>query len=443
MSHELFDYQRKALADIRATGQRRVLLVMPTGAGKTRTLQAACEPFVRKQLPVLWVAHRKELLSQAAVPGVTMVTPGAALQYAGDAPRLVVLDEAHHYVSDEWVEVPRRWPDALILGATATPERGDGRGLDPVFDRIVVGPTVGELVKRGRLVPARTFTANFRLKAGQLAMAPWEAYWKYAAGRRTIVFCRDLDHAKETADGFAQAGILAHHVSGDDPLRAEKLEAHKRGEFQVLCNVHLLTEGYDDPAVECVILARRFTTAGAYIQAVGRGRRADGRKVDCVVIDLTGSVHEFGDLEAPREYSLTGRGIKLKADRERFCPLCGMVWSEDWVACGRCNYVQEDNGVETRIVGKDLQPYAAKRKESRKDVVYTIARWIATARDRGYASGWTYIMARKVYGVTPPADVMADAWELSERMQGKKKPEPRVPVMVEAPHERDRDPRSD
>jgi superfamily II DNA or RNA helicase len=396
----LRDYQSTAVDNLErviAEGSRAPLLVAPTGAGKTFML---CELVKRRDCRVAWFAHRRELVSQAVaslarhgiVAGDGVRSPGAPVQVmtvqsalaSGSAPDadLVVLDEAHHYAADDWGRLPAAYPIAPIVGATATPERGDGRPLSGLFDRIVVAATPKQLAERGVLTPCDVIGPHKPLKPGQVARAPADAYGEFARGRKAVVFAPRLDAAERFASEFAGKGIRTAVVHGAlaRQKRDAALSAFASGHVRVLVNVYVLTEGWDCPDVECVILARRFNTPGQYIQAVGRGIRAAPGKERCLLLDLTGSAHIHGHPLADRDYSLDGAPITLSGQSGAvYCPVCGAIVAGRCERCGR-----EPEPKDVIVTNDPLQKFAHLQVDSESRRAERLARWISEAVGRGH-----------------------------------------------------------
>jgi superfamily II DNA or RNA helicase len=241
---------------------------------------------------------------------------------------LVVWDEVHHIKARTFLEIDRFYASAFKLGLTATPERGDGSPLGDVLDSIVAGATVSELVTLGHLVPARVYAPPQILDSRTLAMSPIDAYRRYTAGKRTIVFATTVEHAEKIAAEFREQGIHAEHVSGSMSDRPRIIERYTAGEFSVLVNVALLIEGWDDPTTEAAIAARRFTHAGGWLQMCGRTLRPASGKTIATIVDTCGSALVHGTPDLERTYSLEGKAIRAN-DREplRQCPGCGGVFS--------------------------------------------------------------------------------------------------------------------
>lgn len=431
-------YQIRTIEQVRAArrqGSRAVCVVMPTGAGKTRTMGEIARSAVSKSRRVLWLAHRAELVDQAAAALSALgLQVGCVSASATAAPQpfapvqvatiqtllarklfpvadVIVADEAHHYVADTFGAFVRCYPEATILGPTATPERSDGIGLGSMFTRIVVGVRVRELVDGGWLVPAELVAPARKLRAGEVAQRPVDAYRQHAAGKRAICFSPLVSIAQEHCQQFLDAGIEARIVTGETPW-AERREAFadlRAGTIKVLCNVYVATEGFDVPEIECVILARGFGADGTYIQCVGRALRPAPGKDRAIVLDLTGTSHVHGHPEDDRLYSLEGRGMRLGDDEEvnqSYCRVCGapIVPGEPCPECGT-----GPREVEQRVTGEALVKYARKREETVDQRIQTLKRWREAGREKGYKPGWALAKYRAVYGAWPPAAVQEAA----------------------------------
>lgn len=349
---QLRPYQTRTIADARqfiADGAKSVCIVAPTGAGKTVMGATIGLSAANRNRRVLWLAHRAELLQQAhdalARIGVEsgIIAPWAAptshpvqvasvqtLLARGSLPRadVVIPDECHHHVSPQWVQLIRQYQSAgaTIVGLTATPERSDGVGLCEIYQRIVVSAQVSELIALGHLVPCRAYGPSSRTKS--LAEHPLVAYRRYADGRPAVAFCASVHAARDLAAEFRGAGIRAAYVDGDLdwPTREQHVADFRAGKLDILTNMHVLTEGFDAPRVSCIILARGFSSPGAYIQATGRGMRPCESKRDLVIVDLLGCAREHGLPSEDRQYSLEGAGIRSAENPETIsqCLACGM-----------------------------------------------------------------------------------------------------------------------
>lgn len=358
----LRDYQTQAIEHLRALygqGKKSPCLIMPTGAGKTPTAAAIIKAALGKGKRVGVLAGRLELLGQAVnklkeagVDDVRLIQAEndtgasspvfvasaqtfASKRWAGALPDadLLVVDECQHLKARTWLDIAGHYP--VRLGLTATPERGDGSPLGDVLDSLVVGATVKQLTDLGHLVRCRVYAPSTILDTRTLAQEPVNAYLSKCAGSKCVVFAGTVEHAARIAESFRARGIPCEHVAGSMRNRPDVIARFVAGEFRVLVNVALLIEGFDDPAIESTIFARRFTHAGSYLQAIGRILRPSPGKAIATVVDLCGSALVHGTPDLERTYSLEGKAIS-RADRIaiRQCPACGGVFA----AADRCAY---------------------------------------------------------------------------------------------------------
>jgi DNA repair protein RadD len=367
---KLRDYQQDAVANTRAqyeAGRRAPCLVMPTGAGKTPVAAEIIRLALAKGNRVLFAANRIELLNQAvrklADAGITdvrviqadndnqstspvtvvSIPTLATKRWQGQLPLadLVVLDEVHHLRAEKtWLPIANNYASSRLLGLTATPARGDNLGLGiecgGVLDSLVVAVTVKELTARGFLVPCKVYAPPRIMASRELAMSPVAAYMQRTPGQKAIVFCSTVEAARAAADEFVMRGIRARWVCGESDDRQEVIEQFARRDFDVLVNVSILVEGFDDPGIEAAILAKRFTHVGPYLQAIGRILRPFPGKQQATVVDLCGSALVHGTPDIDREYTLGGKGINRARQPIRQCQGCAAVFTQagDCPFCG-------------------------------------------------------------------------------------------------------------
>lgn len=405
----LRDYQEAAVQAVRrayADGGRSICLVSPTGSGKTRMgVEFATRHLARGGTGVLWLAHRVELVQQAAErlqkEGIERVgviaagvapDPGALVQVAstqtllarGALPSasLVVLDEAHHYVAAQWGDLAKQYAGVTRLGLTATPERGDGKPLGDLFDRLVVGATAKNLTEWGFLVPCR-IEAPARYNPKRLHEDPVEAYLRCSPNGLALAFTRTVKGATQMRSSFEAAGIAAGVVCATTKpdVRAGLLARFAAGDIRVLVNVGVLTEGTDIPSVDTIILARGVGSAGLYIQIVGRGLRTFPGKTHMTLLDLVGASKKHGPPAAERAFSLEGRAITWQKPKAR--------WKrpEEPGAAPKC-------GVSSKLLASQPPERAEAMKRCMLDLT-------ALAASRGYKRGWAAFQFKDRFGVMP------------------------------------------
>ena len=334
---ELRPYQKEAKESIFEEwdkGVLKTLLVLPTGCGKTVVFAKVAEDCVRRGDRVLILAHRGELLEQAAdkiakVTGLGCATEKAEQscrgswfritvgsvqtlmrekrlgQFQADYFNTIIIDEAHHCISDSYQKILQHFGSAHVLGVTATPDRGDMQNLGQVFDSLAYEYTLPKAIKEGYLSPIKALTIPLQLdlsgvsmqsgdfKAGDIATAldPYlyqiaDEMEKYCKDRKTVVFLPLVKTSQKFKDILNEKGFRAAEVNGESRDRAEVLEAFDRGDYNVLCNSMLLTEGWDCPSVDCVIVLRPTKVRSLYSQMVGRGTRLCEGKDHLLLLDF-------------------------------------------------------------------------------------------------------------------------------------------------------------
>ena len=441
----LRDYQTSAIDACRremAQNRRRVCLVLPTGAGKTRTAASVVQSALRKRTPVLWLAHRSELVEQACQTlegfgiqvGVVAASSGrrpmpdvpcqvASIQtlVAREAHRpragLIVWDECHHAseAAECWSSLLDSYPNVPLLGLTATPERGDGAGLAPLFNGLVVGATVRELTMAGHLVPCAVVRPDRMLQPGEIGEDPVDAYLRHGERRQAILFARSVEEALGYAAALNAREVRAECVTAVTPRadREAALELYRRGTVRVLTNVYVLTEGTDLPAASVCMLARGAGSAGIYLQMVGRVLRPAPGKTEALLWDGRGVSHLHGYPEDERLYSLDGRGIRLVAAPA--CKVCSAPLPSGY-PCEKCGYQPtQAEAAETTIVGCSMERvdpavrFSAFRQQNDGERWQKLLFWIRKAEELGHKPTSVRFKWRHVYGEDLPAAQLARA----------------------------------
>ena len=425
----------------RGRGHRRVALVLPTGSGKTRTAAAIVAGALAKGTRVLWLAHRAELVEQAcrtlegfgircgavAAASSRRPDPDAPCQVASiqtllarethrPPAQLLVWDEVHHCSEAAacWSGLLDAYNGVPIVGLTATPERGDGAGLAPLFDGLVAGATVRQLTADGHLVPCEVIRPRHLLQPGQIAQGPLEAYRAHGLdsagrGRPAILFARTVEEATTYAAAFTAGGFRAEAITALTPqgVRDQALEAFRRGLVRVLCNVYVLTEGTDLPSAEVCVLARGAGTAGIFLQMVGRVLRPAPGKASALLLDLRGITYVHGMPEDERIYSLEGRGISRA--QEAHCIVCSALL-EGGYPCGACGYAPtQAETAETVVTGEPLVKFARKIAEGPVQRWETLLRWVDQCVARGWKLGSVRHKWRAVYSEDLPFETLMKA----------------------------------
>ncbi|MCQ4935009.1 DEAD/DEAH box helicase [Anaerotignum propionicum] len=334
---ELRPYQQEAKDAIFSAwdnGVQKTLLVLPTGCGKTIVFAKVAEECVRKGDRVLIMAHRGELLNQAADKIAKATGLGCATEKAEEtclgswfriavgsvqslqrpkrlekfAPEYfdtIIIDEAHHSLSDGYQRVLEHFTDARVLGVTATPDRGDMKNLGQVFESLAYEYTLPKAIKGGFLSPIKALTIPLKLdltgvgtqsgdyKVGDIgtALDPYlyqiaDEMSKYCMDRKTVVFLPLIRTSQKFRDILNEKGFCAAEVNGDSTDREQVLADFENNKYNVLCNSMLLTEGWDCPSVDCIVVLRPTKVRSLYSQMVGRGTRLCEGKDHLLLLDF-------------------------------------------------------------------------------------------------------------------------------------------------------------
>lgn len=461
------EYQNAAVEDSRrcfASGDKRILLVAPTGAGKTVIAAMFSKLAVEKGNRVLFLAHRRELVKQCedklisfgVEPGIIMAGEFLQMDYevqvasidtlrarAMSTDRMplphadvVIIDEAHRSLAPTYLQLMDEYPHAAIIGLTATPVRGDGKGLGAVYDSMVQCPSVGELTEMGFLVPARYFAPTIpdltgvkivrgdydsrQLEAAMDKREPVgdviENWARICPDRPTIVFASGVKHSIHLCEEFQKAGIRAAHVDGSMTTveRDGIIRGLLNGTYQVVTNCMVLTEGFDMPDLSCCVLARPTKNIGLYLQMAGRVLRPAPGKTDTIIIDHSGNVYEHGFVADDHGWQLDETmPMKPKEERDRprkevkqiTCVKCAHIYSGQR-ACPSCGHVPKMRGeaLETRhaVLGELEERKTAKKKVyTREEKQRWYSMLLGHAETKGKSTGWVAHTYKSKFGVWP------------------------------------------
>src|SRR5690625_1314664 len=325
---------RKAIQDEWKSGVKNTLLVLPTGTGKTIVFSKVIEDRVKLGERVLVLAHRAELLDQAAdkleqATGLKTATEKAeqtALnswyrvvvgsvqtlmrekrlnQFDNDFFDCIIIDEAHRTLADSYLRILDHFSEANVLGVTATPDRGDMKNLGSVYESLAYEYSLPQAIKEGYLSPIKALTIPLELDISQVgksvgdfavgqlgsALDPYlesiaEEMWKVASDRKIVVFLPLVSTSQKFVEILNQKGFNAAEVNGESKDREKILEDFENDKYNVLCNSMLLTEGWDCPSVDCVVVLRPTRVRSLYSQMVGRGTRLHPGKDELLLLDF-------------------------------------------------------------------------------------------------------------------------------------------------------------
>jgi DNA repair protein RadD len=388
----LWPHQEKAVVDIETAwrnGYRSVCYQLGTGGGKSRILRQIINNHYAAKKTIYLIAHRKNLVDQlsdeireaginhgiiaAGKPYIRYRVQVASLQTLvrrKGLPEsdLIVIDEFHHARSKSYLSIIERWPDALVLGVTATPERLDGKPLSEVADHLITGPDMRTLIDQGFLSdyeyyapqiinpPKHMTGGEYRLDEVASLMdnkkiigSAVDHYKKYADGLPAIVSCASIAHAEHVAEGFSNSGYraMAVHSKIDQKLIKGALNGLKNGSMQVITQCELLGEGIDIPGATVLIGLRHTASLTIFLQHIGRVLRKCEGKDKAIILDHVGNYLRHGMPDDPRQWSLDKIRMKDSGTLEykrcpkcirpvvrsaRTCPSCGFQWAAERVS---------------------------------------------------------------------------------------------------------------
>ena len=463
-------YQRDIIADYHETvaaGQTRIILVAPTGAGKTVIAADIIKAAIASWRRILVVSHRREIVAQTSEKLTGLGISHGIIQ-AGFSPRplepvqvasiqtlharairtdrmdlpiahLLVIDECHHAPASTYQATIDAYPaDTILLGLTATPCRGDGRGLGSIFQVIIETPQVAELIKLGYLVKTKVFApvlspdlTGVRVQAGDYVEGQLAArmdvpkliggiveHWlKFSERRRTVCFAVNVAHSVHLRDEFVRAGVRAEHIDGGTPKpeRDAALARLASGEIELITNCQVLSEGFDCPPISCCILARPTRKMGLYRQMIGRVLRPAEGKYDSIVLDHSGAVYRHGFVEDPVEWTLdedryagnaahaarcnNGAGPRLLE-----CTQCSAIRVAG-EACPNCGYLPQRPPRPVTVGAGELGLVQDGRAQPSAYSPAERAQWhgmlTAIAAQRGYKPGWAAVNYKEKFHVWP------------------------------------------
>ena len=431
---ELRPYQQELFDKVSSSfnsGNRRVLMVAPCGAGKTiimaymAMMAAKAGRYVWVILPRVEIKEQTiETFKRCEIPldniyiGLTITTANKIAKLR--KPDLILYDECHISVASTYWKISNTFPEAWIVGATASPIRTDDKPLGDLYQDIVEGVTVRWLIDNKFLAPYEYYSvtvADVLSEDGSELMKPTvygdviENWQRLAGDKQTVIYCASVKHSMITAEKFQQAGIKAEHFDGSTPAAERKrlVDRFKAGEIKVLCNCDLISMGFDMPDIGCVVLLRPTESTALYIQQSGRALRYKPGKV-AVIIDMVGNYQKFQLPDEPYEWSLESSPKKRKLiDEEgnfsvRTCGNCFMVFKTAPVCpfCGteyalKPRELKAHEDIELkRITAEEAEKAEQERKRKRMEVgrARTLPELLAIAKERGYSPQWAYMMLR-------------------------------------------------
>lgn len=440
----LRDYQENVINQVKAAyrkGCKAPCIVLPCGGGKSVIVADIAKRTTDKGNRVLFIVHRKELCDQIRrtfsnwgvnmnLCMVGMVQTVCRRVNKMPAPALIITDENHHSKAGSYMKIYEAFPKARRVGVTATPVRLDGSGLKDVNDTLIVGVSAKWLINHNFLAPydyyapsvvdltdVKTVRGEFDFKSVEKVMIEKavfgnviENYRKLADGKQAVCYCTTIKHSLAMEQAFNDAGIDARHIDGNTP-KAERdkiIEMFRSGQIDILCNVDLISEGFDVPDCECVMLLRPTKSLTLYIQQSMRCMRYKPNK-RAVIIDHVGNYVRFGLPDADRQWSLEGKKKKSKdrtVDKEEViqnCPKCFQVFAKydrdgkSVKECPFCGYVfpksktkEIEERAEARL--KKIESFVINYDSPNECATYE--ELLIYAEKHGYKRGWAYYQAK-------------------------------------------------
>lgn len=426
------------------SGHKAPCIVLPCGGGKSVIVAEIARRTTENGGNVLFVVHRKELCDQIRATfkwwgvdmelcNVMMVQTASRRLHKLPPPVLIITDENHHSKATTYRKIYDAFPKAYRVGVTATPVRLDGSGLGDVNDDLIVGVSAKWLIQNHCLAPYDYYapkvfdTSDLHIKRGEYDMTEAEellskkcicgdvvhTYKQKAAGKKAVCYCVSIPYSQLMADSFSAAGVPAAHIDSSTPKkeRADIIAKFRSGEIQILCNVDLISEGFDVPDCSCAILLRPTMSLTLYIQQAMRCMRYQPDK-KAIILDHVGNVQRFGMPDDDRTWSLDVRKKKsaekefdiitcdhclftfpkIRADGKRAtcCPKCLAPLKTKAVLKQEETDLEVKNEIElvkiTEVVQK-IPPMPSQCK--------TIGDFVAYGKSKGYKPGWAYYQAKR------------------------------------------------
>ncbi len=437
---QLRPYQSELVEELRAAwreGYKAPCIVLPCGGGKSVILAEMARRTAANGKRVLFLVHRRELVEQIIKTfigwgvdmrfcNVMMVQTASRRLSKLKKPALIMTDENHHSSAQSYKRIYEHFSDVLRVGVTATPVRLGGSGLGDVNDKLIVGVSAKWLIENRCLSPYDYYAPDVadltgvRTKMGEFVAADIEKamiknavfgdviayYQKLAAGKKAVCYCAGIRHSKAMAESFSAAGIPAAHIDGETEKneRSRIISDFRCGRIQILCNVDLISEGFDVPDCECAILLRPTQSLTLYIQQAMRCMRfVDGKRA--VIIDHVGNYARFGLPDDDREWNLEKKPKKLREETDgikaKMCPECFLTFSppdnSEKIICPHCGHVfekKERRGLEEKSA--ELHKIEGfKLRFDKPENCHSYGELLEYAKQRGYKRGWAYYKAKE------------------------------------------------
>lgn len=422
---KLRDYQQDLITGVHnawAEGYKRPCIVLPCGGGKSIITADMAKRTTQRGKNVLFLVHRQELCEQIEN---TFTTYGVNMDYCHigmvqtvtrrldkiERPSLIITDENHHCLANSYKRIYEHF-DTYCVGVTATPVRLNGGGLGEINDRLIIGISAKELIRRKCLAPYDYYAppvadlSGIKSRNGDYAAEDIEAalnkphiygdvigyYKQLAEGVKTVCYCATVKHSQDMAEAFRAVGIPAAHIDGTTPKtqRADIIRGFREGSIKILCNVDLISEGFDVPDCGAVILLRPTKSLTLYIQQSMRCMRYQPDK-KAIIIDHVGNVHRHGLPDSDREWTLDPKPPSKKKNSVsvRQCTECFYTHTPAPV-CPNCGHIYEIKQKETPKEIQEAKLRKIVEAYSTPAECRTIQELYAYAKKKGFKPGWAY-----------------------------------------------------
>ena len=430
---QLRQYQINLINNVRQAylqGFKSPCIVSPCGSGKSVMVAEIAKKTSIKKNRVLFLVHRKELSEQIAD---TFSWWGVDMDYVQIGmvqtvvrrldktlePKLIITDENHHSLAKSYRKIYDHFPNAKLIGFTATPVRINGGGLGEINDKLIIGPTAKELIEWGNLAAFKYYapeiidTSKLKIRRGEYVASDIEdlfnnrAIWgdvvkhykKLSNGKQAICYCSSIKQSIKMADEFNQAGIIAKHIDGETPKaeREAAIEFFRQGKIMILCNVDLISEGFDVPDCNTAILLRPTQSYGLFIQQSMRCMRYKPGKT-AIIIDHVGNVGRFGTPDMEREWTLEPKkGSNNTVQDEnpvKQCLECFYTVERNTQVCPECGYEfkaeeKEIEQIESELI--EVGSFSGFTTDYRKpEDCKNMGELYSLAKNRGFKPGWAY-----------------------------------------------------
>lgn len=441
---QLRPYQNDLVEQVRNAwreGYKAPCIVLGCGGGKSCIVAEIARRTTWNGKRVLFLVHRRELVDQIFrtfvrwgvlmdLCEIGMVQTFTRRLKKLKKPSLIITDENHHSIAQSYKRIYEYFPDVPRVGVTATPVRLNGDGLGDVNDKLIIGVSTKWLIENHCLAPYDYYAPDIadltglHTKMGEYVTSDIEKamikkavfgdviryYKQLADGKKAICYCSSIKHSEKTAEAFCNAGISAKHIDGSTPKseRDKVISDFRNGSITILCNVDLISEGFDVPDCECSILLRPTHSLPLFIQQSMRCMRYRPNK-RAIIIDHVGNYARHGMPDDDREWTLEKKKHnKIQQEKEQStkvlqCPECFYTFSLDALdsserKCPNCGYVFPSKGrkIEFKEETELIKVVGFKLDYSGPEQCQSYAELVEYAKAYGYKVGWAYYQAKKM-----------------------------------------------